>query len=553
MTKLNFCNALLICAYLSSMSINALGGEYHLVVEKKLTVKTSKQMKQSFDSEGDQKVIITASNEAEAMKIATESGLYSKVEPDYVVSSVLPKKVESQPAQNREVMVKGQSLIKGQPNDPEFQYQWFWRAPMVEHAFNLMGANNIIGAFSNSNQLYATRVAVIDSSFGLNSDLNYSEGYEFATVFNRTRGPSFITPENLLADEGFGHGLGIAAIIGAEANNGLGTAGIAKTQIVALKSLHANMGYMSDVADSIKWASGESFPGIPDISAPVDVINMSLSAVGTCPFYMQDAINLAVNKGIVVLVATGNDGVDVSNRSPANCDNVIAVGANTTSGHKADFSNYGSNVDVVAMGLSVYAPNAATSYSWWEGTSQAVAIASGAAAMAKSEFKWVSPAEIESVMKLTARAPSTSPATPENNCDGGRCGAGILDVNLFMDEMRSYMNNEDSFIKSVVNGECESSIEAQLSPTLKLCEMYELNIQGSDTAEYVVYEVPADKSFTLANATEVASFQGSNIVSGYYQFKEGVQYGYIKCENNTCGSDLVRMSTKNIAKPEWCK
>lgn len=553
MTKLNFINSLLISVCLSMVSIAAIGGEYHLVVEEKPSISILKQMKQRPTpiSTG-QKLIINADSEEDAIRIATESGLYSKVESDYVVSSVLPQESKSQPGRSDKILVKGQSLTRAEPNDPEFSFQWFWRAPMIENEFNIMGANNIIGAFTSLNPLFATRVAVIDSSFGLTNDITYSEGYEFATVFNRTRGPSFITPENLLADEGFGHGLGIAAIIGAKANNGVGTAGIANTQIVALKSLHANMGYMSDVADSIKWASGESIAGVPNISTPVDVINMSLSSVGECPFYMQNAINIAVNKGIVVLVATGNDGVDTSNRSPANCDNVIAVGANTTSGHKAAFSNYGKNVDVVAMGLSVYAPHNASSFSWWEGTSQAVAIASGAAAMAKSEFKWATPSEIESVMKLTARAPSVLPESPENACEDGRCGSGILDVTMFMEEMRSYMNNDDSFIKSVVSGECETSIESKLSPSLKLCDMFELNIEGAESAEYVVYEIPAERAFTLANAIEVSRFQGNNKVSGNYQFKEGVQYGFIKCENNSCSSDLVRMGTKNIAKPEWC-
>ncbi|MBN1915824.1 S8 family serine peptidase [Candidatus Dojkabacteria bacterium] len=78
-----------------------------------------------------------------------------------------------------------------------------------------------------------------------------------------------------------------------------------------------------------------------------DVINMSLRGVGTDPM-MQVAINDAVNAGVVVVAAAGNDNSDIANYFPASFPNVIAVGATDANDNRASYSNYGDELDLVA-------------------------------------------------------------------------------------------------------------------------------------------------------------------------------------------------------------
>lgn len=95
------------------------------------------------------------------------------------------------------------------------------------------------------------------------------------------------------------------------------------------------------IAQGINWG----------ISQKVDVISMSLGGMWSTPAE-RAAVLSADRAGIVVVAASGNDG---SNRVsyPAALSTVIAVGAIDNTLNKADFSQYGPELAVVAPGVAV--------------------------------------------------------------------------------------------------------------------------------------------------------------------------------------------------------
>lgn len=130
-----------------------------------------------------------------------------------------------------------------------------------------------------------------------------------------------------------------------------------------------------------------------------------------------------------MVVAAGNSNTNVSSSVPANCPNVIAVAATTSAGARASFSNYGTGIDISAPGQSILStlntgtttPGSAT-YASYNGTSMAAPHVAGVVALMQSVAPSpLSPAQVESIIKSTARPLPGA-------CSGG-CGAGIIDAN----------------------------------------------------------------------------------------------------------------------------
>lgn len=495
----------------------------------------------SVPSEGDSNAVI---DEIRA------SGQYESVELDVIVSS--PKPVKISPSHYR---VKASSLGDGtDPNDTKFEDQYYWQAPSGDQ----LGRANIIGAYKIANNSGTkVTVGVIDSSFGPHEDITYKEGYSFTTAFDEVRKPEYFANEPL-QDCGYGHGLSIVSIIGAKTNNSMGIAGIADVDIVAARAMKCGVGYLSDVATSLEWQSGKSIDGVPDISKKVDVVNISLGgSINTCPSYMQEAIDFATSQGTIVLVTANNDYGDVANTTPANCNNVIVVGAVDQKGQKADFSNRGEEVDLVSPGVNIIAAGADNDYVWWDGTSQALPIATGVVILAKSEFPLLNQSEAEVLLTGSVSGYSTNPDGAENDCANNGCGAGILDAEAFLKATRSYMGGETSFIKhSLANGgSCGDELYMDFfGSALSLCDMYEITFNsqaGKSTGiSYELYQLNIGAAFDIINATKILESNEPSIISGEVNIKDS-SYGFRVCTNGTCG-DLLRMNTSDATKPDNC-
>ncbi|MDP3982694.1 MAG: S8 family serine peptidase, partial [bacterium] len=167
--------------------------------------------------------------------------------------------------------------------------------------------------------------------------------------------------------------------------------------------------------------------GIESISQSnqANVINLSLDGVGTCPQSLQNSINSAVEKNITVVVAAGNEHSDSAGYFPANCQNVIAVGALGPNSERARYSNYGSLIDVAAPGGNPNVPSGSSydcntngtdciistwlsnEYALSAGTSMAAPHVAGLVALMLGKNSSLTPAQIETILKDTGTTIST--------------------------------------------------------------------------------------------------------------------------------------------------
>lgn len=133
------------------------------------------------------------------------------------------------------------------------------------------------------------------------------------------------------------------------------------------------------------------------------IINCSWGGPGFSPAE-QDVINYAIKKGSLVVVASGNEGVniDYSGQYPAGYENVLCVGATNSSNQVASFSNWGTKVTVYAPGQSIYSTVPNNSYQNQNGTSMATPITSGVAGLVASLHKDWSPKQILHQIRSTS-------------------------------------------------------------------------------------------------------------------------------------------------------
>ncbi len=247
------------------------------------------------------------------------------------------------------------------PNDTRYSEQWGYSGTYGIKANQAWDVTNGAGAV----------VAVLDTGITSHSDLNANvlPGYDFiidTTVSNDGNGrdSDASDPGDWVSANQCGgshaaqgsswHGTHVAGTIAAVTNNAKGVAGVAYgAKIVPVRVLGTCGGYDSDIADAIIWASGGTVSGVPANANPAEVINLSLGGSGACGTTTQNAINGAVGRGTTLVIAAGNDNVNVSNASPANCANVIAVASITSTGARSSFSNYGSLIDIAAPGSNI--------------------------------------------------------------------------------------------------------------------------------------------------------------------------------------------------------
>ena len=242
----------------------------------------------------------------------------------------------------------------------------------------------------------------------------------------------------------FYHGTHVAGIIAAN-HNGVGIDGIApNASIVAIQATNDNrLIYPEYVACAFMWAASHG----------VDVVNNSYSMDPWVYWSPTDpeqaaglegatrAIRYAQGKGLAVIAAAGNEGVDIDNpsidnasptdvpaptknrpvagsiRVPSMLDGVAQVSAvkqaygvvpGRVSLMRADFSNYGTTIDFAAPGDQIYSTAPLlfyrSGYAVADGTSMATPHVSGVAALIKSVHPELTGAQVIDLMKKQAAA-----------------------------------------------------------------------------------------------------------------------------------------------------
>jgi serine protease len=236
------------------------------------------------------------------------------------------------------------------------------------------------------------------------------------------------------------HGTHVTGIIGANANNGTGIAGVDwRARIVPVRSLGRCGGDTADIVDGMSWAAGLSVPGFPDNPTPAKVINMSLGGPGTCGAYAS-TVQRVLRKGAIVVAAAGNSNVNALEGTPASCALVLTVSAVGPSADKASYSNYSAALEISAPGgdavtriEDAIASTGATgkeadpgqaNYKYQQGTSQAAPHVSGVLSLMLAVAPTLTVSQMRDIIQETARAyPAGSRCATR-----GDCGPGILDA-----------------------------------------------------------------------------------------------------------------------------
>jgi subtilisin family serine protease len=313
--------------------------------------------------------------------------------------------------------VMGDIKLAAAPNDPRFGDQTGLNGTAAAD----VGAIDAWSALTGSSSVI---VAVIDSGANVgHEDLqpniwtNPGEtpgngADEDGNGFNDdVHGYDFVAGSGDVSDP-VNHGTGIAGIIGAVGNNGVGIAGINwSVKILPLKFTDGTgKGSLSTAVTAIDYA----------IAKGAKVINasfvMDLSAGDPAKVQMlQDAVQKAIDAGIVFVAAAGNKfggtgtNIDSENVYPAALpvEPILAVAAVDGSGALADFSNFGpTSVDIAAPGVSILSTAADGGYSGTKGTSIATPFVAGAAALILSHNPSLSPAQVKSAIVGNAKASS---------------------------------------------------------------------------------------------------------------------------------------------------
>jgi subtilisin len=240
------------------------------------------------------------------------------------------------------------------------------------------------------------------------------------------------------ANDGNSHGTHVAGTAAA-IDNGSGVVGVAPgARLWAVKVLeNSGSGSGSQIIAGIDYVTQHA--------DEIEVANMSLTGSGSFQA-LDDAIEGAVNAGVVFTLAAGNDSKDVSLAFPAGNPHAITVSALEENDGKpgglsgtswddtfAYFSNYGSGVDIMAPGRNILSTVPGGGLGTKSGTSMAAPHVAGAVALYLAQNPGASPATVKAALL------AGGDITPCANSTDGTCADdpdGIQEPLLMMQPLQ---------------------------------------------------------------------------------------------------------------------
>ena len=193
-----------------------------------------------------------------------------------------------------------------------------------------------------------------------------------------------------------GHGSHVAGIIGGR------RFGVAKkVRLFGVRVLNCQgTGAWSDVIDGVNFVTWHYRQ--PDQQGIPAVANMSLG--GDTNRAVEAAVRNSIRAGVTYVVAAGNGNADAATYSPAGLAEAITVGATAQNDARAEFSNYGSILDIFAPGVGIRSAwiggndMSATA----SGTSMASPHVAGVVALYLQSHRTASPATVRSALVGTS-------------------------------------------------------------------------------------------------------------------------------------------------------
>lgn len=263
----------------------------------------------------------------------------------------------------------------------------------------------------SSNQWYLEKIGVYDAwdtTMG-SADIKVAVLDTGADLEHEDLGLQIVAQTDVVDNDGsaaddHGHGTHVAGIIAAEANNAKGVAGVApgcRLIIVDVFGINQLGEWVALTSDSIK---GINYA----VSQGANIINMSLGGYDNDMLF-EEAIDSAVQSGVVCIGAAGNDGDNIANPElatmphyPSDYDSCISVISTDQNDLKSGFSNYGPEKDISAPGESIGSTYIGNEYVYMSGTSMATPVVSGVAALILSVNPALTVDEVKNILYTTA-------------------------------------------------------------------------------------------------------------------------------------------------------
>ncbi|MFB6126643.1 MAG: S8 family serine peptidase [Halolamina sp.] len=262
------------------------------------------------------------------------------------------------------------------PNDPKFDQQYAPTQVKSDQAWDTtLGSSSVL-------------IAVIDTG------VQYDHP-DLSGNFGSDKGRDFVDGDqdpypDVPSDEY--HGTHVSGCAAAVVDNGTGVAGQGNSSLISGRALdESGSGSTSDIADAITWAADQG----------AAIINLSLGGGGYTST-MKNAVGYASDNGALPIAAAGNDGTN-SVSYPAAYSECVAVSAVDSNEQLASFSNYGSEIELCAPGVSVLSTTteARGSYENLSGTSMATPVTAGVAGLTLAQWSLTNN-ELRSHLKNTA-------------------------------------------------------------------------------------------------------------------------------------------------------
>lgn len=274
------------------------------------------------------------------------------------------------------------------PNDPNYGTQWGFTKSRADEAWVISrGKNILVGMLDTGADLDHPDLAsnLWKSSFTITLPF-------IGTITFNKLGFDMVDGDNIPEDAD-GHGTHVAGTIAAVTNNSTQVAGMApNAKVMVIRNLGPGGGAHSQFADGVRKA------------ADMGVRVISYSGGGSHSATKQNAVNYAVNKGVLFIAAAGNDNTSSTAIAfPGAYANVMAIGSTTSTDGRSGFSNFGNWVSMAAPGSDILSTWLNGGTNTISGTSMATPHVSGAAALVMSRFPSLTAAQVRQRLEKTAK------------------------------------------------------------------------------------------------------------------------------------------------------
>jgi serine protease len=289
------------------------------------------------------------------------------------------------------------------PSNTRYPEQW--------HYYEDAGGADLPNAWDLSTGDPNIVVGVIDTGITKHKNLapNVLPGKNFVKSKTDTNGPDDPTDQG--GDTGY-HGSHVAGTIAASERYAKGVVGVAwNAKILPVRVLgDEGYGNLSGIIEGMRWAAGLTTFAPPRAAR---VLNLSLGGRGACGQAMQETINDLNEKGVIVVVAAGNESMPARYSTPGNCKGVITVAATNRNGSKAYYTNYGKALTIAAPGgeqrsaeeetNGILSTGGEQNYVFMQGTSMATPHVAGVVALMVSLDPSLGQAEVTQLLQKGAR------------------------------------------------------------------------------------------------------------------------------------------------------